>query len=156
MQVALYTFGILRARDDDPQLKGFFEEIQGNYETANKCKGYITRHDLHESIGTPRFFTPDIGTSAPQTFSIWESVEDAYNFVYQGSHLHSLRQRRDWFVTPKWPGYVLWWVEDGELPPWEEGWHRLEYLHDNGPTHYGFTFKNVFNPTGEPIAGSYR
>jgi hypothetical protein len=86
------------------------------------------------------------------TLSLWRDIEIARRFTYGGLHRAALNRRGDWFHKPEWPGYVLWWVEDDQVPTWAEGARKLEALDDDGPTSAGFNFAASFDPAGRKIA----
>ena len=79
------------------------------------------------------------------TLSLWRDVELARQFAYGGLHRAALRRRSDWFRKPAWPGYVLWWMVDGQVPTWADGAHKLEALADAGPTREAFNFVKSFD-----------
>jgi hypothetical protein len=87
-----------------------------------------------------------------QTLSLWQDVEAARGFVYNGLHKSALQRRYDWFVKGDFPGYVLWWVAAGAFPTWGEGARNLEALADNGSARSGFNFSDSFDDQGAPVS----
>lgn len=84
--------------------------------------------------------------------SVWESVEAAWRFVYDGRHLEVMRRRREWFTRLAEAHMALWWVPAGEIPTVGEARERIERIRAHGPTPHAFTFKRCFDPDGEPIS----
>jgi hypothetical protein len=82
--------------------------------------------------------------------SIWESVEDLEIFTYQGVHALMLERRREWFESHDGPNYVLFWEMAGHIPSESEMKQGVEYLANQGPTPFAFTFDNRFT-VGEMI-----
>lgn len=70
----------------------------------------------------PRFFVEDKHIFAPTTLSLWADLESVFAFAYNGVHAglnaEALKHRKEWFLTPEWPTYVAWWVEDNHEPDW--------------------------------------
>jgi uncharacterized protein DUF3291 len=75
-------------------------------------------------------------------------------FAYGGLHKTALAKRGEWFRRPEWPGYLMGWVADGEVPTWDDTCRRLEMLHDPGPTPAAFGFKAPFDAEGRPLRGT--
>ncbi|HEY3082084.1 MAG TPA: DUF3291 domain-containing protein [Chloroflexota bacterium] len=149
-RLAFYTFGILRAPVDDPQVQEFVDRAQGVFDAAASLPGFITMGGDQGSDGRPRFYDPAVHPFAPHTLSVWTDLASVYPFVYRGLHGEALRLRREWFVKAEWPTYAAWWIGDDEEPAWEDAFRRLEHLHDHGPTPYAFTFKVLFDAEGTP------
>ena len=151
-RLAFYTFGILRERPPHAQVQGFFDRIDAAFASAEGTHGFIARRprgDPEKPRGlNPRFFDPAQHGGAPQTLSVWESLESVFAFAYRGLHAEALRLRREWFVEPQWPSYAAWWVADDYFPTWPEAIQRLEHLHDHGPTPFAFSFKQAFPAPG--------
>jgi len=82
--------------------------------------------------------------------SVWRRITDLHNFVYKGVHLRSIRRKDHWFEVMDEPGYALWWTEAPNVT-WKDGAKRLEHLLENGPTHYAFTFRALFEPDGNRL-----
>lgn len=159
-KLALFTFGVLVEPQGHPEVQGFWDGADLNFEAAEQSDGFIGRSSYDADTGlhswgervSPRFFVGDEreGTLAPRTLSMWEDVESAFAFAYSGVHAEALSRRREWFVKPEWPTYVAWWVADDHTPDWHEATTRHEYLHDHGPSAYAFDFKHSFDPDGNP------
>jgi hypothetical protein len=171
-RVALYTFGLLKAPLGSEVLREFADMSPLVYGEAESSKGFVAnaataRPDLkgQAGLGTdfgpwgvgvpPRFYT---GSTRPgevamiQTLSLWQDVEAARGFVYNGLHRSALQRRYDWFVKGDFPGYVLWWVAAGAFPTWGEGARNLETLADNGPAPSAFNFSDSFDNQGAPVS----
>ena len=162
-RVAFYTFGILHEHRDHPQTKGFVDRSPNVFESAENSQGFvdrskgIRRDGPHEDgphwgdpQARPRFFVEDQHPGAPATISLWDDLESVYSFAYYGRHAEALGKRKEWFVSPEWPTYVAWWVEDGHIPTRQDASQRLEHLHDHGSTPHAFDFKTPFDAAGQP------
>jgi hypothetical protein len=78
--------------------------------------------------------------------TVWESIEQLFEFAYRSDHVEFYRRRRDWFDAPSEAHLVLWWVPARHIPTIEESEQRLDYLRAQGPTPHAFTFKQRFGP----------
>jgi hypothetical protein len=171
-RIALYTFGLLKAPLGSEVLREFATMSPSVYGAAEASEGFIAnaaaaRPDLRGQAGlgadygawgvgvAPRFYAGSIRSGEVamiHTLSLWQDVEAARRFVYDGLHKSALRRRYDWFVKGDFPGYVLWWVTAGEFPTWGEGAKNLEALADNGPAPSAFTFSHSFDDQGAPVS----
>jgi hypothetical protein len=158
MRLALYTFGMFRARADDPVNQGFRDRNDLNFRAAELSEGFIARSGYDgdpgpESWGKqvyPRFYVERGDGSSPSTLSLWADLSSPMAFVYGGVHAEAMRHGHEWFVEPAWPPYVLWWVERDYQPIWAEGTARHEYLHDRKASPFAFDFKTAFDGEGRP------
>ena len=168
--VALYTFGLLKAPLGSEELREFAFMSPSVFGEAEASKGFIAnaavaRPDLKGRAGLGadygpwgvgvalRFYRGGTGpgeVAMMHTLSLWQDVEAAKRFVYNGLHRTALKRRYDWFVKGAFPGYVLWWVAAGRFPTWEEGARNLEALADNGPAPSAFTFSHPFVDQSAP------
>ena len=73
-----------------------------------------------------------------------------FHFTYYGLHGKAYKRGDEWFLDGDWPPFALWWIEDDEMPIWQDGAERLEYLHDNGSTPFAFNLKHPFDKNNQP------
>ncbi|MBV7336504.1 DUF3291 domain-containing protein [Chloroflexi bacterium TSY] len=154
-RLAFYTFGILRHPNEMTTEFGQLQhQIPLVFDDAIHTPGYIEPIlDTKKLKIRPRFFNRTKHFDALVTFSIWQDLESVFAFTYQGRHNQALRQRHDWLIKGDWPGYVAWWIADDYVPSFGEGAARLEYLHDRGPSPYGFTFRQAYRADGRLVVG---
>ncbi|GAA1908932.1 DUF3291 domain-containing protein [Streptantibioticus ferralitis] len=173
LQLALYTFGVLKSplSDPAPLTREFHETAEAVYREIGQypgCQypGYVARAEASDrSRGT--LFDRDWGewgefavpawylkgrtaesTALAATLSLWTDLRSASDFIFTGLHRAALDRRDDWFEKSGRPGHVLWWVTEGTVPTWQDGVSRLEHLHDHDPAPYAFTFHHSFDPDG--------
>lgn len=77
--------------------------------------------------------------------TVWRSVEDLLAFVRSPAHLAIMRRRGEWFV-PGESATVLWWMEEGDRPSFDEAMQRLARFRRHGSTTEAFTFGERFPP----------
>ena len=84
------------------------------------------------------------GSDKIVNLSLWDSVENLHNYVYQSAHVEILRRKKDWFQKMGTAYMVLWWVSADHIPSIEEAAQKLSILRERGPSAAAFTFKKVF------------
>lgn len=155
--LAIYNFGLHVDDYDSPAVEGFRLREAANFEAASLAEGFIGRSGYPDVEGPeswgvqvfPRFIDGSGFDSAPSSLSLWRDMESLMAFSYNGVHANALKHARSWNRRQDWPPLVLWWVEAGSRPDWQDGVARLEQLHDHGAGPAAFTFKEPFTPTGE-------
>lgn len=83
--------------------------------------------------------------------SVWETLDQLYQYVYKSVHTDFLKRRREWFEKMGEMYYVLWYIPAGHLPDVAEARERLEYLRVHGETPYAFSFSKRFEPEDLPL-----
>ena len=171
-KLAFYTFAVLEEAFRHQHSRGFVDRITGVFESAEQASRFVGRADSarHEGQdaqwGDPlatlrlnarqrdarRDNSPEVSPDDHEaaTLSLWDDLESVYAFAYYGRHAEALKKREDWFVKPEWPSFVAWWVENGQIPTWEDACSRLELLNDEGSTPHAFDFKTPLESAGTP------
>jgi hypothetical protein len=150
---------MLRGTRGEPQVQEFFDRLAHTYDVAEKSEGFIGRSTLDPASGKhswgevvyPSFYDPTKHKAVALTLSLWDSMEAAAAFTYNGAHGEALSLRQEWFVPPEWPSHAAWWAADTHQPNWTEATEHIEHLRNHGPTAHAFTFKNPYGPSGESI-----
>ncbi len=134
----------MRAPLDDPLMAGFVEKLEPLNALADASPGFVWRLQTEEGDAT------EIDVFGDElilfNMSVWESIEALEAYVYRSSHVETMRKRSDWFERPDKSPFVLWWIEEGQIPTIEEGKARLEKLWADGPSADAFTFRTRFDP----------
>lgn len=159
-RVALYTFGVFRRPSGDSVNQGFHDRNDLNFAAVEASEGFVARSGYEEEPGPaswglqvfPRFYVERGDGYSPSTLSLWTDLESPMAFSYAGIHAEALKLGRQWFVKPQWPPYVLWWVDSGHRPDWNEAVERHEHLHDHQVNPFAFDFKTPFGRDGVPVA----
>jgi len=141
-----------RAPLTDALMRGFVEQLDYINSVADRAPGFVWRLQTPEGDSTAiRVFDDPLIIF---NMSVWESVEALYAYAFESDHLGPVRDRRNWFTRMDRAHSVLWWVRAGELPSVEEAERRLRSLEAKGPTSDAFTFAQLFDPQGHPVARS--
>jgi hypothetical protein len=144
--IAQLNVGTARYDLDDERMSGFMERLDEVNALADASPGFVWRLQTEAGNATdikvtdnPRFIL---------NLSVWETIEQLADFVYQTSHQPVLADRLKWFEKPSDAILVLWWIEAGTVPTIEAALERLEMLRGKGPTPEAFTFRTTFPPPG--------
>ncbi|NAS26225.1 DUF3291 domain-containing protein [Herbidospora sp. NEAU-GS84] len=148
MHLAQFNVAHMRAPVDDPLLAEFVAALEPVNTLADAAPGFVWRAIANED-DPEETITHEFGDHLLINYSIWESRESLWNFVYRSPHLAVLQRRREWFHRVAEPYTVMWWVEEGDIPSLKEAWHRLTLLREKGPTPDAFTFKEFYDPDGD-------
>jgi hypothetical protein len=145
--VAQYNIAWMKTSLDDPSMAEFHANLDPINELGDRSKGFVWRHKGDEGNSTSTRIRDDDRILI--NFTVWESVEDLFEYAFHSDHVKVYRMRKDWFEHLEEPFAVLWWVPAGHLPTVEEGEDRLMHLTKHGPTPHAFTFKQRFPPPDE-------
>lgn len=144
MHLAQLNVAHLRAPIDAPELATFVELLEPINDLADAAPGFVWR--LKESEEDPTAtVVHDYGDHLLVNFSVWDSIENLWNFAYRSAHLGVLRRRREWFLRVAEPYSVMWWVPEGTIPTLAEAMARLGHLKAEGPTPAAFTFQEPYD-----------
>jgi hypothetical protein len=130
---------------DDPIMKDFVAQLDEINLLGEQSKGFVWR--LKSDDGNATSYNPYSDDRIIVNFTIWETVEDLKDFVYNTAHRLVMKDRKKWFENLGQPSYVLWYVDADKMPTINEAVERLTYLQNNGASSYAFDFKNIFSLT---------
>lgn len=147
MHLAELNIAHLRAPIDSQELAEFVALLEPVNTIADEAPGFVWRLKESESDPTATVIH-DYGDHLLINFSVWESLETLWDYVYRSTHLGVLRRRREWFLRMAEPYMVMWWIPEGHIPSLAEGMARLERLKAEGPSPEAFTFKDSY-PSSE-------
>jgi len=143
MHLAQLNVAHLRAPIDAPELATFVALLEPLNDLAESSPGFVWR--LKESEEDPTAtVTHDFGDLLLVNFSVWESPDALWDYVYRSGHLAALHRRREWFLRVAEPYSVLWWIPEGRTPTLAEAMRRLERLRTEGAGPEAFTFKERY------------
>jgi hypothetical protein len=143
MHLAELNLAHLCAPIDSAELAEFVALLEPINAIADEAPGFVWRLKESESDPTATV-VHDYGDHLLINFSVWESLDSLWNYVYRSPHLGVLRRRREWFLRMAEPYMVMWWIPEGHIPSLAEGMARLERLKAVGPSPEAFTFKDSY------------
>ncbi|GAA4103401.1 DUF3291 domain-containing protein [Actinomadura miaoliensis] len=146
--LAQFNVSTLNEPLDAPGMAEFVSRLDPINALADGAPGFVWR--LVEEGANDATGVRPVGDDVIINFSVWESREALWDFVYRSAHLEVLRRRREWFRRHVDAYQVLWWVPAGYIPTVEEAVERLELLRGRGPSPSAFTFRDFYTPDGVP------
>ncbi len=149
-QLAQINIGRMLGLSHDPQVAGFFAELDRINALADASPGFVWRLIGDGNDATDLQPTPD--PLVLVNMSVWEDAEALFAFVYRTAHTPVMAQRRQWFAPMEGAYQALWWIEAGTIPTVDDGLARLWLLDRFGPSERAFTFKSRFPAPGLPGA----
>lgn len=128
---------------DSEEMKPFVEALAPVNATAEAAPGFVWRltGESEDSATDIRVFDDDM---IILNLSVWTDIDALWHYVYSGDHLEIFRRKEEFQLKIDRPKVVMWWLPTDQLPTPEDSVHRLDYLHQHGPTPYAFTFKQRF------------
>ncbi len=127
---------------DSPLLEDFVKDLDRINEIAEKSKGFIWR--LKDDTGNATNINPFDESSFIVNISVWKTIDDLKDFVYNSGHMEVFRKRAKWFEKMKTPHMALWWIKAGDIPTAKDGQNKLLQLENLGETQESFSFKLLF------------
>ncbi|MBD2894680.1 hypothetical protein amrb99_36070 [Actinomadura sp. RB99] len=140
--LAQFNVGTLRYPLDDPRTADFVAMLDPVNALADGAPGFVWRL-VEEGRADATGMRP-AGEDVIINYSVWESQEALWDFVYRTAHLETLRRRREWFRRHVEAHMVLWWIPAGYVPTVEEALERLDLLRAQGPSPRAFTFSSSY------------
>jgi hypothetical protein len=140
--LAQFNVATLRHPLDDPRTADFVALLEPVNALADAAPGFVWR--LVEEGRPDATGMRPAGDDVIVNFSVWESVEELWDFVYRSAHLETMRRRREWFQRHAEAHLVMWWVPAGRIPTVEEALERLALLRAQGPSPRAFTFNSAY------------
>lgn len=152
----LAQVNIARALGDmnDPIMAEFVAALAPINAIADESPGFIWR--LQTEDGDATAVRPYADDRILINLSVWEGLDALREYVYRSDHAAVMRRRREWFERIPEVYVALWWVAAGHRPTPTEAVERLDHLRVHGPTPYAFTFRETFDPRGEPVRARRR
>ena len=143
MQIAQINIAKMKWPIDDPRMSGFTDNLEPINALADAASGFVWRLKGDEDNATAiRVFEDEF---LIVNMSVWESLEDVFNFIYKTDHKLFIRNKKNWFDNMERIHMALWYINDHEYPKPDEAKIRLEYIQKNGPSPYVFNFREKFN-----------
>lgn len=144
--LAQFNVATLHHPLDDPRTADFVALLEPVNALADRTPGFVWR--LVEEGRPDATGMRPAGADVIVNFSVWESMEALWDFVYRSAHLETMRRRREWFRRHAEAHLVMWWIPAGRVPTVEEALERLALLREHGPSPRAFTF-NASYPAEE-------
>ncbi|GAA1864195.1 DUF3291 domain-containing protein [Actinomadura bangladeshensis] len=140
--LAQFNVATLRHPLDDLRTADFVALLDPVNALADAAPGFVWR--LVEEGRPDATGMRPAGADVIVNYSVWESAEALWDFVYRSAHLATMRRRREWFHRHAEAHVVMWWIPAGRVPTVEEALERLDLLRAEGPSPRAFTFSSAY------------
>ena len=148
-QLAQVNVGRLVVAHDDPDVAGFFAQLDAINALADASPGFVWR--LQGEGGNATDFQPTPDPRFIVNISVWDDADALFAFVYRSAHVTTMSRRKSWFERFDGAFQALWWVPAGHRPTIDEALSKLWRLDRYGPSEHAFTFKARHSAPG--VAG---
>lgn len=137
--LAQLNVGRLIAPSGDPRLAAFMAALDRVNGIGRRSPGFVwmmegsgepgTGNTENTLNGDPRFIT---------NLTVWESVENLEEFVWNTVHRQFYERRAEWFEVLTQQHFVMWWVPQGHRPTLDEAMQRLAMRQSAGDSDQAF------------------
>ena len=151
--LAQVNIGRMRGTNiEDLVMQEFVENLDRINGLAEKSAGFIWR--LKDEHNNATHFNPYEDKRIIINLSVWRDLESFERFVYHSDHLNFIKRRMEWFEKFEKSHLALWFIPAGHLPTISEAVHKLDYLHQRGPSAEAFDFRRKFPPPDGMVTGT--
>ena len=152
-QLAQLNIATMKYSLDDPEMKGFVDNLDYINSLADNSPGFVWRLQDEEGDATSQ---RPLGESTLVNLSVWKDVESLNQYVYKTAHVEIMKRRKEWFDRMKEAHYVLWWVPKNHHPDIHEAVAKLKLFQSSGPTPDAFNFRQAFaSPDAAPLMNPF-
>ncbi|MCV6595982.1 MAG: DUF3291 domain-containing protein [Mangrovicoccus sp.] len=142
--LAQLNVGRLVADTDDPRVAPFMKALDMVNGIGKRSPGFVW---MMEGSGAPGTGNTEAKIGGDPRFvanlTVWESVADLENFVWNTVHRQFYNRRAEWFQVMQDQHFVMWWVPAGHRPSLDEALARLEHLNTHGPSDHAFGWAHL-------------
>lgn len=126
---------------DDQRIADFVDNLDRINTVAESMPGYVWRYtdESGNAIDTVGPWGADVIVNT----SVWETPEHFENFVWNTVHKRFYNRKNEWFDAMDSHYFVMWWVEEGHQPTFEEAKERLDHLDKNGDSDFAFGWSHL-------------
>jgi len=137
---------------EDNSMKEFVDFLESVNKFAEESPGFVWR--LKDEEGRPSTYIASPFENDPLmaiNMSVWEDIDSFKNFVYHSVHSYFLKSKKKWFTPIERPHAVMWWIKKGEIPTVTIGKEKLDLYEKSGPTAAVFSFRELFDASGQRV-----
>lgn len=135
------------AAQDDPRMAEYMARLDEMNQLADLSPGFVWRYLTDSRDPAQREFDDP---RVLFNMSVWETVEDLFQYTYRTAHGGVYAARRRWFAGDNavvgGHALAMWWVPIGTQPTVEEAKERMRRITEQGPSEQAFTFKSRCPP----------
>lgn len=139
---------------DMPEVQYFFRQLQTIFEDAKSFEG-LRWHNHGARMPDGRYLdmgefitlATERGLDNPHVITMggWDSPQVLHKFAYRlSSHMQGMKELKGWVDRTDGAIMGMWWVPKGERVTIEQGWDKLMYLRQHGPSQEVFSLQERF------------
>lgn len=142
MHIAQLNIGRALYPLDDPRMASFMNALAAINAVADRSPGFVWRMADETGAGnTSTKYSDDAQQIV--NMSVWESVEALEHFVWKTAHQKIYNRKHEWFERPNQAIFVMWPVQEGQIPALDEAFERLEHLRRCGSTDHAYGWDHI-------------
>jgi hypothetical protein len=143
MHVAELNIGRLNHPIDDPRMADFVDNLARVNAMAERMPGFVWRLVGDGSNGGALELRPYADPMMAVNMSVWETVEHLEQYVWNTVHKRFYNRKAEWFEPMKSHHFVMWPIEEGNIPTLEEAKDRLEHLQTHGNSDFAYDWAHL-------------
>ena len=143
MHVAELNIGRLNAPIDDPRMADFVDNLGRVNAMAERMPGFVGRLVGDGSKDGALELRPYADPMMAVNMSVWASVEDLENYVWNTVHKRFYNRKAEWFEPMKSHHFVMWPVDEGHVPTLDEAKARLDHLEAHGNSDFAYDWAHL-------------
>ena len=125
-----------------PEAAGFTDNVARINNLAERSDGFVWRLLDEKRDDEGRNAVCD-GPDVVMTLSVWETVNQLEQFVWNTVHKQIYNGKDQWFNHMESHSLVMWNVDQGHEPTLEEAKERLDHLNRYGDTDHAFGWSHL-------------
>ena len=127
----------------DPRMADFVDNLARVNAMSERMPGFVWRLVGDGSNGGALEVRPYADPMMAVNMSVWASVEDLENYVWNTVHKRFYNRKAEWFEPMKSHHFVMWPVEEGHVPTLDEAKTRLDHLEANGNSDFAYDWAHL-------------
>jgi hypothetical protein len=143
MHLAELNIGRLKYEIGDPRIADFVDNLGRINAMAERMPGFVWRLIGDGSNDGALDLRPFPDPMMAVNMSVWETVEQLEQFVWNTVHKPFYNRKAEWFELMTAHHFCMWFVEEGHIPTLAEAKDRLDHLQAHGNSDYAFDWSHL-------------
>jgi hypothetical protein len=143
MHLAELNIGRLKYEIGDPRIAEFVDNLGRINAMAERMPGFVWRLVGDGSNDGALEMRPFDDPMMAVNMSVWETVEQLEQFVWNTVHKRFYARKAEWFELMSAHHFCMWFVEEGHIPTVDEAKARLDHLQAHGNSDYAFDWSHL-------------
>ena len=143
MHLAELNIGQLKYPVGDSRIADFVDNLGRVNAMAERMPGFVWRLVGDGSTDGALDLRPFPDPTMAVNMSVWETVEQLEQFVWNTAHKRFYNRKAEWFELMTAHHFVMGFVDEGYLPTLDEAKARLEHLQQHGNSDFAFDWSHL-------------